>query len=210
MACANAGGLLLSQGIVRMRDMAIRAALGALRGRIARQLLVESATLGLVAGGIAVGLAEGVLRLAPLVVPVTVSGLDEVTIDGIDVAAAGGLSVLAAALAGAAPVIVVARGNPSRSLNEGAATNQGGFGRLRVNRAHGMLAMAQVALAVVLLSCGAVLLRAWWAWSHVGGRRDGRLRSTLWTLCTIDSSDLRAQGMGRRPVSPGVAEVSAG
>ncbi len=143
-----------------MRDMAIRAALGASRGRIARQLLVESATLGLVAGGIAVGLAEGVLRLAPLVVPVTVPGLDEVTIDGIDVAAAGGLSVLAAALSGAAPVIVVARGNLSRSLNDGAATNQGGFGRLRVNRAHGMLAMAQVALAVVLLSCGALLLRS--------------------------------------------------
>ena len=167
MACANAGGLLLSQGIGRMRQMAIRAALGASRGQIARQLLMESATLGVVAGGLAVGVSEGGLRLAPLVVPVTVPGLAEATIDGFAVAAGGALSVVAAGLAGVVPAVVVSRGDVSRSLDDGAATIQGGFGRLRVNRAHAMLATVQVALAVVLLSCGALLLRSFVA--LVGG-----------------------------------------
>ena len=108
----------------------------------------------------AVGVAGGLLRLAPLVVPVTVPGLAEVTIDGVEVAAAGGLSVLAAALSGVVPAIVVSREGLSRSLNDGAATIHGGFGRLRVNRAHAMLATVQVALAVVLLSCGTLLLRS--------------------------------------------------
>ena len=160
MACANTAGLLLSNGIARVRQFAVRAALGASGGRIARQLLLESGMIGLAAGGLALGLATALLRVAPLLVPTPVPGLTEVRVDGVVVAATVLVSVGAAGLAGIVPAVAVAGGAVSRALSEGSAAVQGGFGRLRVNRAHGMLAVAEVALAVVLVSTASILLRA--------------------------------------------------
>ena len=160
IACINVAGLLLARGVARRRGLAVCAALGAGRGRLVRQLLTESVMLG--AGGGVLGLAAAavVLRAAPALVPGDIARLDQVGVDGLSVAFTVGLSIAAGLLFGAAPAFQWSRIDLVRTLNEGSAQAPGGFRLLRSNRARAVLAVAQVALALVLLVGAGLLLRS--------------------------------------------------
>ena len=160
IACINVAGLLLARGVTRRRTLAVCAALGAGRSRLARQLLTESMALSL--GGGVLGLAAGafVLRAAPALVPVEVARLDEVGVDAVVLVFTVGLSIAVGLLFGAAPVLQWSRVRLVPALNEGGAQSAGGFRLLRSNRARAALATVQVALTLVLLIGAGLLLRS--------------------------------------------------
>ena len=159
MTCANVGGLLLARGIVRQRELAVRGALGAGRGRIVRQLLTESVVLSVAGGAVGLAVAVGIARAAPVLVPRNVPGLAEVGVDGAVLAFTAAVSVVAGLLFGTAPALAWSRVDLARTLNE-AGASAGGFGRLRANRGQAGLAVTQVALALVLLTGAGLLLRS--------------------------------------------------
>ena len=160
ITCVNVAGLLLARGVARRRELAVRGALGAGRGRIVRQLLTESVMLSLAGGGLGLATAAAVLRAAPAVVPGTVTRLDEVGLDGVVVAFTVGLSVAVGLIFGAVPALQGSGRHLLRTLVEGGARSSGGFGLLRANRTRAALAAAQVALALVLLVGAGLLLRS--------------------------------------------------
>jgi len=160
IACVNVAGLLLARGVTRRRELAVRGALGAGRGRIVRQLLTESVLLGLGGGALGLATAAAVLRAVPALVPVTVTRLDEVGLDGVVLAFTLGLSVAVGLLFGAVPAFQSSGSRLLRALVEGSARSSGGFGLLRANRTRAVLAAAQMALALMLLVGAGLLLRS--------------------------------------------------
>ena len=160
IACINVAGLLLARGVTRRRSLAVCAALGAGRGRLARQLLTESVVLSTGGGLLGLAAAAVVLGGLPAVVPGDVARLDDVGINGAGLAFAFALSVIVGLAFGAAPAFQWSRFSLVRALNEGSAQAAGGFRLLRSNRARAALATAQVALAVVLLVGAGLLLRS--------------------------------------------------
>ena len=160
MACANVAGLLLAHGIARRRELAIRRAFGARRSHVVRQLLVENTVLSLAGGTLGLVGAAAILRAAPALAPREIPGLAEVALDGVAFAFAAGLSLVAGLLCGAAPALLWSRDALTRTLDETGSSAPGGFGRLQANRAQAALTVAQVALAVVVLTNAGVLLRS--------------------------------------------------
>ncbi len=158
IACTNVAGLLLAHGVARQRSLAIRAALGAGRWRIVRQLLAESVILGVAGGVLGLATAASVLRAAPALVPGDIARLDEVGIDAAVLAFSLGLSVAAGLLFGTVPALQWSRPRLGRILNEGSVLSGGGFRLLRSNRVRATLVMAQVALALVLVVGSGLLL----------------------------------------------------
>ena len=160
IACVNVAGLLLARGVSRQRTLAVCAALGAGRWRLVRQILSESVALGLCGGGLGLAAAALVLRAVPAVVPGDIARLDGVGVDGLVLAFTLALSVAAGLLFGAVPALQWSRVDLVRTLNEDSVQSTGGFRLLRSNRTRAGLAVAQVALALVLLVGAGLLLRS--------------------------------------------------
>ena len=155
IVCVNVINLLLARGVRRRSELALRAVLGASRGRLVRQLLTEIACLVLIGGalGMAVALA-GVRMLAAMSPP----GLPRVAAMEVDAAAFAfgfGVVVLMALVVGMAPALQGARADQHAALQVGSprTTSAGG-------RARSILVVAEVALAVVLLVSSGLLLRS--------------------------------------------------
>ena len=161
IACVNVAGLFLAFGIARQRELAVRGALGAGRGRIVRQLLTESVALVVTAGALGLTAAALVLRVAPALAPGDVPRLDEVGVDSMTLAFSAGLSVAAGLVFGAVPALSLSRLDFVRALNEGGVRAAGGYRILSANRTRAALAVAQVALALVLLVGAGLLLRSY-------------------------------------------------
>jgi predicted permease len=154
IACVNIANLLLARGLARRSEIAVRAALGAGRGRIARQLLVESGVLA-VAGGLT-GIAMSVLALPAIVHAAGRAGLprvDSIMLDGRVLGAGLLATVLTVLLAGAVPAWMLARGSDGLIVRGGRGAGQPAGTR----RAGRVLVAAEVAIALVLL-VGAGLL----------------------------------------------------
>ncbi len=160
IACINVSGLLLARGAMRRQSLAVRAALGAGRGRLVRQLLTESLVLGLGGGVIGVAVAGWLLRVAPALTPGSAAWENAVGLDGRALFVAVGLSVVTGMLAGVVPALQGSRLNLTRTLNEGGAMSTGGFRQPRANRSWGVVVAGQVAVAVVLLVGAGLLLRS--------------------------------------------------
>ena len=164
IACANVANLLLVRATSRKREFAIRAALGAGRLRIIRQLLTESITLGL-AGGI-LGLILGYIGVRALlaVSPHDLPRIGEhgagIAMDWRVLAFTLGISILTSILFGLFPAIGVSRINLNSTLKE--SSNRAGTG-LRHNKARSLLVVSEVSLALVLLIGAALLIRTFLA-----------------------------------------------
>ena len=159
IACANVANLLLARAAARKQDIAIRAALGAGRGQIVRQLLTESMVLSLIGGGI--GLAAGylgilaVLRLSPGI-PRIGAGGSNVELDGRVMGFTLALSMLTAILFGLFPALQSSRTDVGAALKE--SGNRRGTGA-RHNRTRALLVIIEIGLAVVLMIGAALLIR---------------------------------------------------
>jgi predicted permease len=153
IATANVAVLLLSRATARTREIGIRTAMGAGRGRLFRQLLAESLVLGAAGGVVGVALAYAFSDAAASLLPYTFVGA--FTPDARVLAAAVAISVVAATLAGLAPALHAARSDVAASL-EGART-AGSRGRAR-----DALVVAQVALSLVLVAGAVLFTRSFW------------------------------------------------
>jgi predicted permease len=160
IACANVSNLLLSQSAGRQREMAIRAAIGAGRGRLVRQLLVESLLLSLLGGVAGLALASlsiPVLRSGLLgIVTGKIPGLETIGVDLRTLAFTFGVSLLTGVLFGALPALQISRIDLNQTLKEG-GKGSAGAGRRNLSRA---LVMTEVALAVIVLVGAGLLVRS--------------------------------------------------
>jgi predicted permease len=156
IACVNVANLLLARGVSREREFAVRAALGASRLRMLRQLAIENGLLGLTAGAAGVGFAAAGIRLLTHSATPGIPRLDEVTLDGRVLLFAAAASLVASVLFGTAPAWRLASGQTGDALRQsGAATGAPSTRRLRR-----LLVVAECALAVVLLAGAGLLVRS--------------------------------------------------
>jgi predicted permease len=156
IACANVANLMLVRAEGRQHELAIRAALGASRWRIARQLLLESVTLGALGGACGLALGYGALRLLVALAPSNLPRLNEISIDPTVLAFTLVISLLAGLLFGLIPVIKYAGLQLGTSLREGGRSLSDSRER---HRARSSLVVVQVALAVVLLISSGLMIR---------------------------------------------------
>ena len=156
IACANIANLLLSRATSRGREFAVRIALGAGRARIVRQLLTESALLGLLGGFVGVLLAAwGVWSLRSFL-PSGLTQISSIQVGGSVLAFALLLSVTATLAFGLAPALLATPSNLQTNIKEGGErTGQRGGQQVR-----SFLAIAEISLAMVLLVAGGLLMRS--------------------------------------------------
>ncbi|HLW97445.1 MAG TPA: ABC transporter permease [Candidatus Acidoferrales bacterium] len=164
IACVNVASLLLARSASRVREMAIRGALGATRGRLMQQLLTESLLLSL-AGGVAAVLALGWGKKGLLaMVPADLPRLNEIHFDARVAGFAFLLSLATGIVFGLVPALRVSAVNPNRDLKEG--SRSGGASRGQ-NRFRSALVSTEIALSLVLLIGAGLLVRSFWGMLQV-------------------------------------------
>jgi putative ABC transport system permease protein len=160
IACANVANLLLVRAEGRQHELAIRAALGAGWGRIARELLLESLVLGFVGGALGLGLTFGALRLLVAAGPASLPRLSEITVDPAVLSFALIISLLSGLLFGSIPVVKHAGPHIAEALRGSGRTSSDNKER---HRARNTLVVVQVALALVLLVGSGLMIRTFHA-----------------------------------------------
>jgi predicted permease len=154
IACANIANLLLARSTARMREFAVRAALGAGKSRLLRQLLTESILLGAVGGALGLLLASWGMRAALHALPDSLPRAGEIHIDMRVLLFTAATSLLAGIFFGLVPALKISRTNLQDSLKEGGRGSSGSR-----QRAHGVLVVVEMGLALVLLIGAGLALR---------------------------------------------------
>src|SRR6266508_3875508 len=157
IACANVASLSLARAMARGREMAIRAALGAGRARLARQLVTEALVLSFAGGGLGLVAAGWSASLLSALAPKNLPGPPDLRLDARVLAFTLFVSALAGLLFGLAPAVRLARRSLETSLKEDGWGLAGGSGR---RRARGLLVAAEVAISVLLLVGAGLMLRS--------------------------------------------------
>ena len=190
IACVNVANLLLIRAAARRREMAVRIALGASRGRIARQLLTESLLVGV--AGSTVGLVVAILGVEALMAVAPngrIPRLDEIRLDGAVVAFTTVVALVTGLLFGILPALHGARRSPQEAMAHGTRVLGGRHARLR-----GGLVIAEVALALVLLVGAGLMIRSFLNVRSADKGYDGRGITTM----TVDLPPTRYPGAPRQ------------
>jgi putative ABC transport system permease protein len=211
IACSNVANLMLARGAGREREIAVRTAIGASRGRLVRQLFTESAVVALLSGCLGLLLASFGIRALMAYAPPDIDRLNQA---GIDVGALGfalAVSLLAAVLFGLAPAWTISCSNPNDSLKSG---TRGATGAMGLTRTRGMLVVLEFALSMVLLTGAGLLVRSFLAVEAVnpGFRPEHVL--TMHITMPSGTSDARGKELAELTldkvrVIPGVEAVGA-
>ena len=174
IACANVANLLLARSTARAREMAVRAAIGASRARLVRQLLIESLLLALLGGALGASIAEGGLGALLALAPDTLPRAGEIALDGRALAFTLTVALSTGVGFGLVPAFQVSRVRPHDSLKESGRASSDGTRR---GRLRSTLVVSEVAIALVLLSAAGLLMRSFVRLQEVepGFRPDGVL-----------------------------------
>jgi putative ABC transport system permease protein len=156
MVCANIGNLLLARASVREREFAMRAALGASRARLVRQMLAESALLASIGGGLGLALAAAGVGALRWSAPSNLPRVDDLVVNGSVAAFNFGVALMAGALCGVMPALQPRRGDLHGALKDGPRSTST-HARLR---ARNLLVIIETALGVVVLVGAGLLLRS--------------------------------------------------
>lgn len=156
IACVNIANLLLARGVARQNEMAVRAALGAGRGRLIRQLFTECLLLAVLGSGLGLGVAQGCLKVFLALNPATHSRLDDASLDPTVLAFAAFIALATSAVFGLLPALQASRFDLREALHE---SGRGADGSVR-EHARAWLVAAQVAFALVLLTTAGLMVRS--------------------------------------------------
>jgi predicted permease len=157
IACANVAGLLLTRTAARRSELALRAALGATRPQIVRQLLVESLTISLFGGLAGFSLAAIALRIAPSILPSDLPRLDELSLNPRVFLFSLAASLFTGLLFGVFPAWRSSRLDPALALNDTTRSSTASRGQ---NRLHSVLVIGETALGLILLIGAGLLIRS--------------------------------------------------
>ena len=159
VAIANLANLLLARGLARRRELAVRAALGAGRARLVRQLLTESVALAVLGGILGIGLAFLGVRALPTLLPPEFPRVEQITLDLAVLAFALAASLATGVLFGVLPALQAARARHHSALSEG-SSGSGRARRTAAGRLRAGLVVAEIAVAGLLLVGGGILIRS--------------------------------------------------
>jgi predicted permease len=170
IACVNVANLLLARAAGRQREIAVKAALGAGRGRLARQLLTEALVLAIVGGMLGLALSVWLVDLLRAIAPAAIDGasaqgqfldMENAGVNPRVLLFTAGLSIITGLLFGVIPALVATRPDLNGVLRQGApGATRGGLGSLRKLELRSVLIAGEVALAMVLLAGAGLMLRS--------------------------------------------------
>jgi predicted permease len=212
LACANVANLLLVRSIARRREFAIRLSMGARRGRVVRQLLVESLLLALAGGGIAFLIATWTAGTFPEFIPPTNLPVSlDVRVDRTVLLATLAISILTGVIFGILPALRSSSLAPASVLKEDSGTASGGLHKARLA---GGLVVTQMSLSLLLLICAGLFMRSFRKAQHFDpGFNPDRVLLASFDLfpagySSTDGIEFQRQLLARLEALPGIQSVT--